>query len=75
MALLAMLYYITGKLGLLLAVPPGYATVIWPPTGIATGMLIMHGARLWPGILIGSFILNAPIPGGAAGGHHARWPC
>ena len=66
--LLAMLYYITGKLGLLLAVPPGYATVIWPPTGIATGMLIMHGARLWPGIFIGSFILNAPIPGGAAGG-------
>ncbi len=67
-ALLALLYFITGKLGLLLAVPPGYATVIWPPTGIATGMLIMHGARLWPGILIGSFILNAPIPGEAAGG-------
>ena len=67
-ALLAALYYITGKLGLLLAVPPGYATVIWPPTGIATGMLIMHGARLWPGVLIGSFILNATISGEAAGG-------
>ena len=71
-ALLALLYYITGKLGLLLAVPPGYATVIWPPSGIATGMLIMHGARLWPGILIGSFILNAPIPGGTAGGVSAE---
>jgi integral membrane sensor domain MASE1 len=71
-ALLAILYYTTGKLGLLLAVPPGYATVIWPPSGIATGMLIMHGPRLWPGILAGSFILNAPIPGAAAGGFSAQ---
>jgi signal transduction histidine kinase/integral membrane sensor domain MASE1 len=65
-ALLAVLYYVTGKLGLLLAVPPGYATVIWPPSGIATGMLIVHGPRLWPGILIGSFFLNAPISGAVA---------
>src|SRR5690348_6833138 len=58
-ALLAALYMITGKLGLLLAVPPGYATIIWPASGIALGMLIMHGARLWPGVLVGSFLLNA----------------
>jgi signal transduction histidine kinase len=59
MALLAALYVITGKLGLLLAVPPGYATIIWPASGIALGMLILHGARLWPGVLAGSFLLNA----------------
>jgi PAS domain S-box-containing protein len=59
MALLAALYVATGKLGLLLAVPPGYATIIWPASGIAIGMLIMHGARLWPGVLVGSFLLNA----------------
>jgi len=58
-ALLAALYMITGKLGLLLAVPPGYATIIWPASGIALGMLLMHGARLWPGVLVGSFLLNA----------------
>ena len=56
--LLAGLYIITGKLGLLLAVPPGYATIIWPPSGIALGVLIIYGWRLWPGILLGSFILN-----------------
>lgn len=61
--LLALLYIITGKLGLLLAVPPGYATVIWPPSGIALGALIMHGKRLWPGILLGSFLLNCYISG------------
>jgi CHASE1-domain containing sensor protein len=56
---LAVLYILTGKLGLLLAVPPGYATLIWPASGIAVGMLLVHGSRLWPGVLIGSFLLNA----------------
>src|SRR3954452_5635401 len=58
-ALLAALYFVTGKAGLLLAVPPGYATIIWPASGIAIGMLLVHGARLWPGILVGSLLLNA----------------
>jgi PAS domain S-box-containing protein len=57
--LLAVLYAITGRLGLLLAVPPGYATVIWPASGIAVGMLMVHGARLWPGVFAGSLLLNA----------------
>ena len=50
---------VTGKLGLLLAVPPGYATLIWPASGIAIGMLLVHGMRLWPAILVGSWLLNA----------------
>src|SRR5690242_18084774 len=58
-ALLAALYILTGKLGLLLAVPPGYATIIWPASGIAIGMLLANGARLWPGVLAGSLLLNA----------------
>ena len=58
-ALLATLYVVTGKLGLLLAVPPGYATIIWPASGIAIGMLLVHGAKLWPAILVGSWLLNA----------------
>ncbi|HYJ40797.1 MAG TPA: CHASE domain-containing protein, partial [Steroidobacteraceae bacterium] len=57
--MLATLYVVTGKLGLLLAVPPGYATIIWPASGIAIGMLLVHGARLWPAILLGSWLLNA----------------
>jgi PAS domain S-box-containing protein len=59
LAILAALYMVTGKLGLMLAVPPGYATVIWPPSGIALGMLIAGGARLWPGVFAGSLLLNA----------------
>ncbi len=66
-AALAALYMLTGKLGLLLAVPPGYATLIWPASGIAVGMLLSHGARLWPGVLLGSFVLNAWNSGVFAG--------
>jgi signal transduction histidine kinase/integral membrane sensor domain MASE1 len=57
--LLAALYVITGRLGLLLAVPPGYATIIWPASGIAVGMLMVQGSRLWPGVFVGSLLLNA----------------
>lgn len=57
-ALLAALYIVSGKLGLLFALPPGFATIIWPPSGIALGMLLVYGWRLWPGVLVGSFLLN-----------------
>jgi PAS domain S-box-containing protein len=60
-ALLAALYFLSGKLGLTLAVPPGYATVIWPPSGIVLGMLLLHGRGLWPGVFLGSFLLNAMV--------------
>lgn len=60
---LAILYIITGKLGLLLSVPPGFATVIWPPSGLALGICLIHGRRFWPGIWLGSFLLNAYVAG------------
>ncbi len=62
-ALLTFLYILTGKVGLELAVPPGYATMIWPASGIAVGMILLYGWRLWPGIFLGSFLLNAHTSG------------
>lgn len=56
--LLALAYFITGRLGLLLAIPPGYATAVWPASGIALAALLLYGSRLWPGILLGSFLVN-----------------
>jgi signal transduction histidine kinase len=55
---LAAAYFVAGKLGLLLAIPPGYATAVWPPSGIALGTLLVLGSRYWPGIWLGSFLLN-----------------
>lgn len=61
--LLAALYLLTGKLGLYLAIPPGYATIIWPPSGIALGMLLIYGWRFWPGVMLGSLLINCYISG------------
>ncbi len=55
---LACLYVITGRLGLLLAVPPGYATAIFPPAGIAVAAMFISGSSTLPWTFIGSFTLN-----------------
>lgn len=68
MALMALLYALGGGLGLQLAVPPGYATVIWPASGIATAGLLLYGRGLWPGVFLGSFGLNVLVAGTADGG-------
>ena len=56
--LLPLAYVITGRLGLLLAVPPGYATAVFMPAGIAVGAMFMAGPSTLPGIFIGSLLLN-----------------
>ena len=55
---LATAYAATGKLALFLAIPPGFATAIWPPSGIALATLLVVGSRAWPGVLLGSFLVN-----------------
>jgi PAS domain S-box-containing protein len=62
-ALLAAVYYAAAKASLLLAIPPGYATAVWPPSGIALAALLLWGTRLWPGIWIGSFAANFAVAG------------
>ena len=60
-AVLPLAYVITGRLGLLLAVPPGYATAVFAPAGIAVGAMLMAGPSTLPGIFIGSLLLNVWI--------------
>src|SRR5438128_1483819 len=57
-AALPVAYVISGGLGLLLAVPPGYATAIFPPAGIAVAAMFMAGAATLPWTFLGSFLLN-----------------
>jgi signal transduction histidine kinase len=56
--LLAAGYYLTGRLGLLLAIPPGYASAVWPPSGVALAGVLLGGWRVAPGLWLGSFLLN-----------------
>jgi diguanylate cyclase (GGDEF)-like protein len=55
---LAVGYFGMGILGLLLAAPPGYASAVWPASGIALAGLLLWGSRAWPGIWLGSFLVN-----------------
>src|SRR5204862_7264788 len=50
--------FVTGKLGLRLDAVGGFATPVWPPTGISLFALTMYGSRLWPGVALGAFLLN-----------------
>jgi two-component sensor histidine kinase/integral membrane sensor domain MASE1 len=51
-------YVIAGRLELLRAVPPGYATPIFLPAGIAVAATFLAGATTLPGIFVGSLLLN-----------------
>jgi integral membrane sensor domain MASE1 len=51
-------YCVTGRLGLLMAIPPGYATPVWPPSGIALAAILLYGYAVWPGIVLGSLLVN-----------------
>jgi signal transduction histidine kinase/CheY-like chemotaxis protein len=55
---LALAYWGMAHLLSALAVTPGFAAPIWPPAGIALGALVTWGLRVWPGVLIGSFVFN-----------------
>ena len=56
--LLAMAYFLTGKMGIFLASPLGFASAIWPASGIALGWVLIYGSRLLPGVLLGSLMIN-----------------
>ena len=45
-------------MALYLSVPPGFASTVWPASGIALSLLVLFGRSSWVGILIGSSILN-----------------
>jgi signal transduction histidine kinase/CheY-like chemotaxis protein len=57
--IVSFLYFLTGHFGLYLALPPGFATVVWPASGIALGCALLKGRTVYAGIWIASFLVNA----------------
>jgi len=51
-------YVVTGRLALLLAVPPGYGSPIFPPAGISVAGMLIGGRATLPWTFLGSFLLN-----------------
>jgi signal transduction histidine kinase len=62
---LAALYVIAARLGLAFDPVVGFATLVWPPTGISLAAVLLLGYRVWPGVFIGAVAANlltgAPI--------------
>ncbi|RYZ79950.1 MAG: hypothetical protein EOO68_38135, partial [Moraxellaceae bacterium] len=59
--LLTLAYFIAGRIALLLAIPPGFATAIFPSLGIALAAVLLWDNALLVGVLLGSTWLNASI--------------
>jgi len=57
-SLWAFCYLILAAVGIMLAIPPGYASPIFPAAGFAVAIMLCFGYRAWPSIMLGSFVLN-----------------
>jgi signal transduction histidine kinase/CheY-like chemotaxis protein len=64
--IIAVSYFIAGKLGLTLASLNASASPVWPPAGIALAALLLLGYRVWPAILVGAFLVNVTSAGNLA---------
>jgi signal transduction histidine kinase/CheY-like chemotaxis protein len=63
--IVALAYLLLGKLGLLIALPPGYVSAIWPAAGLAFACIAQWGGqRIGYGIFLGSVLTNATVGGG-----------
>ena len=54
-------YFAAAKLSLFFAIPPGYATAVWPPSGIAVAAMLLFGNRVWPGVWAGVALVNTMV--------------
>ncbi|NYH91561.1 MASE1 domain-containing protein [Actinopolymorpha rutila] len=55
---LAAVLYGSAQIGLVIGLERGPISPFWPPTGIAVAAVLVLGAEMWPGILLGSGIVN-----------------
>ena len=56
--LLSLAYAVLGGAGLLLAVPPGWASPVFPAAGLALAAVLRYGPRAVSAVWLGSFLLN-----------------
>ncbi len=55
---LALIYAFVAKAFLSFAITGGNLTLIFPPSGIALGFVLVFGRRVWPGVLVGAIAAN-----------------
>ena len=55
---LAALYVLAARLGLALDPVSGFATLVWPATGISLAAILLFGNRVAPGVFLGALSTN-----------------
>lgn len=53
-----LVYWLIGMLGMSLGNATGYVSPIFPAAGFAVAMMLYSGSKAWPGIWLGSLLLN-----------------
>ncbi|CAN5430754.1 hypothetical protein BH09PSE5_BH09PSE5_14730 [soil metagenome] len=56
-------YAIAGRLALTLAIPPGFASPLYPATGIALACVLVYGKRMLIAVAIAAFHVNLYLSG------------
>lgn len=51
-------YYLTARFGLSLDAVSGFATLIWPPSGLALAAAILWGPEVLPAVFLAAFVVN-----------------
>jgi len=58
-----LLYFIAAWAGLFFALPPGFASVVWPGAGVALALILLYGNQALIGLWIGSLLANFYVVG------------
>ena len=61
LAILALAYFAAAKASLVFAIPPGYATAVWLPSGVAVAAVVLWGRSCWPGLWLGAALANFSV--------------
>ena len=65
-SIVALVYFIIGKFGLMLASLHASASPVWPCAGIALAAILVLGYGVWPAIFVGAFLVNVTNAGDVA---------
>ncbi len=64
--ILALAYFVAGRVGLSLAFVQANASPVWPPSGVAVAGLLLWGMRYWPAVYVAAVAVTlttgVPVP-------------
>jgi len=63
LASVTLAHFLAGRLGLRLSFVHPYVTPVWIPSAVALAAFILFGYRMWPAVLVGTFLDHATRAG------------